>query len=118
MAESGNSTPKNKTAIRVFADFLEYLFKCAQTYIQDTHGNGTAIWQSVQGHTEFVLSHPNGWQGVQQNQMRQAAVLAGLIPDTPDGRSKIQFVTEGEAILHFCVRNGLMKSMKAGFGSI
>ena len=101
--------PENKTAVRVLADFLKYLYKCARDYIQDTHGTGAMIWQSVQGRTEFVLSHPNGWEGAQQNQIRQAAVLAGLIPDTLDGQSKIQFVTEGEASLHFCVRNGLAK---------
>jgi len=39
--------------------------------------------------------------------MRQAAVMAGLIPDDKDGHARVQFVTEGEASLHFCLRNGL-----------
>ncbi len=29
---------------------------------------------------DYVLSHPNGWEGTQQSQMRSAAILAGLIP--------------------------------------
>ena len=56
---------------------------------------------------DFVLSHPNGWEGTQQNEMRRAAVLAGLVPDNPSGHSCLSFVTEGEASLHFSVQNGL-----------
>ena len=54
-----------------------------------------------------MLSHPNGWGGLQQAKMRQAAVLAHLIPDTPEGRMRISFVTEGEASLHFAIERGL-----------
>ena len=39
--------------------------------------------------------------------MRRAAVLAGLVPDNPSGHSRLSFVTEGEASLHFSVHNGL-----------
>jgi len=99
--------PRNKTAVIVFADFLRYLYECARSYIQDTHPNGSDFWISVERHIEFVLSLPNGWEGAQQSQMRRAAVLAGLIPDG-DGQARVQFVTEGEASLHFCVKKGLM----------
>jgi hypothetical protein len=111
--------PKNKTIVQVFADCLDYLFKCARDYIQDTRASGEMFWESIQGHIEFVLTHPNGWEGPQQNQMRRATILAGLVPDTPDGRSKIQFVTEGEASLHFCVCNRLAKdAIAVSFKSI
>jgi hypothetical protein len=53
----------------------------------------------------FVLSHPNGWEGKEQSQMRKAAIQAGLVPDNPSGHSKISFVTEGEASLHFAIEN-------------
>ena len=39
--------------------------------------------------------------------MRRAAVLAGLVPDDANGHSRLSFVTEGEACLHFSVQNGL-----------
>ena len=39
--------------------------------------------------------------------MRRAAILGGLIPDTTTGHSRLSFVTEGEASLHFSVHNGL-----------
>jgi hypothetical protein len=61
----------------------------------------------LEDRTEFVLTHPNGWEGAQQSMMRTAAVQAGLIPDNEDGQSHLSFVTEGEASLHFCVQSGL-----------
>lgn len=93
--------------MEVFADFLIYLFQCAAKYIKETHANGTDLWASVEGQIDFVLSHPNGWEGTQQSQMRKAAVLAGLILDTPTGNAQLSFVTEGEASLHFSIQNGL-----------
>jgi hypothetical protein len=99
--------PLNKTVAEVFGDFLRYLLKCATSYIQDTHANGPDLWNSVKSHIDFVLSHPNGWEGAQQSEMRKAAVLAGLIPDNESGHSRLSFVTEGEASLHFSIENGL-----------
>jgi hypothetical protein len=107
--------PPNVTPIKAFSDFLRYLFQCTRNYIETTHASGAELWNSVKDRTEIVLSHPNGWEGPQQSQMRQAAVLAGLIPDSPDGQDRLQLVTEGEASLHFCVRNGLATdAMKVG----
>ena len=99
--------PLNKTVVEVFADFLRYLLECASSYIQDTHANGPDLWNSVKAHIDFVLSHPNGWEGTQQTEMRRAAVLAGLVPDNASGHARLSFVTEGEASLHFSVHNGL-----------
>jgi len=99
--------PLNKSVIDVFADFLQYLLRCAGDYIKDTHANGQDLWNSVKADIDFVLSHPNGWEGTQQADMRKAAVLAKLIPDTPAGHSRLTFVTEGEASLHFAIASGL-----------
>ena len=63
--------------------------------------------KAVKDQIYFVLSHPNGWEGTQQAEMRKAAVLAKLIPDTKAGHGRLSFVTEGEASLHFSVQNGL-----------
>jgi hypothetical protein len=98
--------PRGKTATSVFADFLHYLYNCAKIYILESHFNGAELWNSLQGTAQFVLSHPNGWEGPQQAQMRVAAVKAELIPDTPEGQSQVQLVTEGEASLHYCLTSG------------
>ena len=99
--------PPYKQAVDILADFLQYMYKCARTYIEESHANGTALWTSVKNEIQFILSHPNGWEGIQQTQMREAGVRAGLIPDTTAGRSRIAFVTEGEASLHFAIKHGL-----------
>lgn len=99
--------PPEKTAVRVIADFLAYLFQCAKDYIQQTHASGESLWNSVQGRIDVVLSHPNGWEVSQHVKMREAAILAGLIPDSLAARAKLHFVTEGEASLHYCVNSGL-----------
>jgi hypothetical protein len=93
--------PRGKSAVQVLADFMRYLFQCARTYIQQSHFE---IWRSVENSIEFVLTHPNGWEGPQQQQIRRAAELAGLI-SSKDGQSHVHLLTEGEASLHFCVAN-------------
>ncbi|THV07788.1 hypothetical protein K435DRAFT_169479 [Dendrothele bispora CBS 962.96] len=104
--------PPTKTVVDVFADFLQYLFSCATTFIQESTPGGLAFWASIEDDIEFVLTHPNGWEGAEQASIRQAAIQAGLVPDTLVGHARIHFVTEGEASLHFCVLNGLNMPQK------
>ncbi|PPQ68957.1 LOW QUALITY PROTEIN: hypothetical protein CVT26_001828 [Gymnopilus dilepis] len=111
--------PPKKSVIQVFADFLQYLLECASSYIRETEPNGAELWNSVRDSIDFVLSHPNGWEGKEQSQMRRAAVLASLIPDTTLGHARLSFVTEGEASLHFAVQNGVLASiLKQGDGVV
>ena len=44
-----------------------------------------------------MFTHPNGWEGAQQQQIRRAVELAGLMTSNVTSTS--------EAILHFCVAN-------------
>ena len=99
--------PLNKSAQEVLGDFLKYLLECTSSYIQDTHANGHDLWNSVKSHIDFVLSHPNEWEGTQHIGMRRAAILAGLVPDNASGHARLSFVTEGVAGLHFSIHNGL-----------
>ncbi|KAF8632112.1 hypothetical protein AX15_002043 [Amanita polypyramis BW_CC] len=111
VAEQGFDTgtirplPPNKTVIDVFADLLRYLYKSTKQYIRDRQGN--EIWECVGENIEFILSHPNGWEGKQQSEMRRAAISGGLVPNETDALKRVSFVTEGEASLHFCLRKTL-----------
>ncbi|KAI5115973.1 hypothetical protein M0805_001504 [Coniferiporia weirii] len=107
--------PARKTLVRVFADFLGYLMNCAEKFIRETHLTLSRSWDTLKDDITFILGHPNGWQGTQQNMMRKAAVMAKMIPDTPQGRSRVKFVTEGEASLHYCLREGSMDNDEKGF---
>ena len=94
--------PKGKTIVDVFADFMRYLFDSTRTLFMDSEPNGQLRWDSISNNIELVLTHPNGWGGPQQSQLRTAAIRAGIVPDTPTGRSSVHFVTEGEASFNFC----------------
>jgi hypothetical protein len=105
--------PPHKTAMQVFADFLRYLHQCTRKYIQEAHHGGQTLWTSVEDEIIYVLSHPNGWGGLQQRDLRLAAVFASLVPDYKAGQARIRFVTEGEACLHFCINKGLVIGSQA-----
>jgi hypothetical protein len=94
--------PRGKTIIDVYADFMNYLFESTKALFKTSEPNGELRWDSISKNIELVLTHPNGWGGPQQTQLRTAAVKARIVPDTPAGRSSVQFVTEGEASFSFC----------------
>ena len=94
--------PKGKTIIDVFADFMGYLFDSTKALFKASESNGELKWNSVSNNIDLVLAHPNGWGGPQQARLRAAAVRAGIVPDNPAGRSRVQFVTEGEASFSSC----------------
>ena len=94
--------PKGKTIIDVFADLMRYLFDSTEVLFKSSEPN--VKWDSISV-IELVLTHPNGWKGPQQSQLRAAAVKAGLIKDTPAGHARVHFVTEGEASFNFCATN-------------
>ena len=95
--------PKGKKIVDVFADLMRYLFESTKTLFKATEPNGEIRWNSVANSIELVLTHPNGWGGPQQARLRTAAIRAGIVPDTPAGRSRVLFVSEGEASFNFCV---------------
>ena len=94
--------PKGKTIVDVFSDFMRYLFDSTKTLFISSNEIGEHQWNSVSDQVELVLTHPNGWGGPQQSQLRTAAIRAGIIPDTTQGHSRVHFVTEGEASFNFC----------------
>jgi len=102
MDQMSTKLPKGKTITNVFADFMGYLFDSTKALFKTSEPNGELRWDSVSNNIELVLTHPNGWGGPQQAKLRTAAVQAGIVPDTPAGRSRVHFVTEGEASFCFC----------------
>jgi len=95
--------PLGKSADDLLTDFIKYLFGCVKTYIHKHHL--AFPWSSVEDSIEYIFTHPNGWEGVQQQRYRRAIAHAGLVPGTREGQSRVHMLTEGEASLHFCVAN-------------
>ena len=102
MDQMSTKLPWGKTIIDVFADLMRYLFDSTKTLFKSSEPNGEIRWSSISGSIELVLTHPNGWGGPQQTKLRNAAVKAGIVSDTPAGHASVHFVTEGEASFSFC----------------
>lgn len=103
--------PEGLSAVQVLSDFMKYLFNCARNFIVESHASGASMWKSLENQIEFVLAHPNGWEGPQQQKIRQAAELAGLVPSGEKGKLQLHLLTEGEASLHFCMMTALASGM-------
>lgn len=115
-SQMGTQLPKGKTVIDVFADFMRYLFDSTKALFKASEPNGELRWNSISNNIELVLSHPNGWCGPQQAQLRAAAVRAGIVPDTAVGHASVYFVTEGEASFNFCATHTEAgKSLKVSY---
>jgi hypothetical protein len=76
------------------------MYKSTKEYIRQRSGDD--ILGSVGNNIEFILSHPNGWEGQQQSDMRRAAINADLV-NTNEALERICFIAEGEASLYFCL---------------
>ncbi|KEP48893.1 putative heat shock 70 kDa protein 12A [Rhizoctonia solani 123E] len=59
---------------------------------------------------EVVVAHPNGWGLRQQQFLRTATISAGLAGDDT-ASSKVRFVTEAEASVHFCIHHANAKNV-------
>ncbi|KAI6006449.1 hypothetical protein EDC04DRAFT_2871692 [Pisolithus marmoratus] len=94
--------PNDKLAVEVLGDFMCYF-----------------SWDSLGDRIEFILRHPNSWEGPQQQPIRKPAELAGLVPVGEDGQSCVRLLSEGEASasLHFRIYGGVIL-IDAGSGTV
>ena len=96
--------PKGKSITDLLADFILYLFNSTVAYIKEAEPTGDVLWSNFGPTVELVLTHPNGWEGRQQEVMRKAVVQAGIF-NKEEALSRVSFVTEGEASFDYCVTN-------------
>lgn len=94
--------PGPKSIVDLFADFIRYLYDSTITHIKEVELIGEVLWDNFGPTVELVLSHPNGWEGQQQGIMRKAVIQAGIFSEE-EARTRISFVTEGEASFNYCV---------------
>ena len=96
--------PKGKSLQDVFADIIRYLFDSAKAFIKESEPVGDKLWETVQSNIDLVLSHPNGWEGREQEFLRKSVVKASVFTEE-EALSRVSFVSEGEATFNFCVTN-------------
>jgi len=94
--------PQGKSVVDLFADFIRYLFDSTVAHIKEAEPTGEVLWTNFGPTVELVLTHPNGWEGHQQEVMRKAVVQAEIF-NKEEARSRVSFVTEGEASFNYCV---------------
>jgi hypothetical protein len=84
----------------VYVDFLSYMFESTKAFFENSTPNGSRIWSRLKDRIVVTLATPNGWDVTQQGFLREAAVEASLV-DPADAEERIEFVTEGEAAVHY-----------------
>ncbi|KAG1810862.1 uncharacterized protein BJ212DRAFT_1376413 [Suillus subaureus] len=102
--------PRGKHVIEVLGDFMQYLFRCARTYIKESLPNGNGLWGLLENHIEFVFTYPNGLEGPQQRQIWIAAVFGGLVSSTAEDMARVHLLSEGEAKLHYVIYHSILAS--------
>ena len=65
---------------------------------------GEGLWGSLNSNIDLILSHPNGWEGREQEFLRKSVVQASVFTEE-EALSRVSFVTEGEASFNYCVTN-------------
>ncbi|CAE6374609.1 unnamed protein product [Rhizoctonia solani] len=96
--------PPGVSLRQIYSDFLGYLLEHTRSYFEDRILDGKAIWERHSPTMEVVIAHPNGWGIREQAFLRSAAVAAGF-STSEEARSKVRFVTEAEASVHFCIHH-------------
>jgi len=101
---SRGELPKGKSLQDIFADFIRYLFDSAKAFFQESEPLGKELWESLKHNIDLILTHPNGWEGREQEFLRKSVVQASIFTEE-EALSRASFVTEGEATLNFLVTN-------------
>jgi hypothetical protein len=94
--------PDGKSIVDLFSDFIRFLFDSTVAHIKEVEPTGEVLWTNFGPTVELILTHPNGWEGQQQDIMRRAVIQAGIFSEE-EARNRISFVTEGEASFNYCV---------------
>ncbi|PVF93797.1 hypothetical protein CPB86DRAFT_876887 [Serendipita vermifera] len=86
----------------VYSDFMKYLYGHTRNFFIECTPNGENIWERLQSRIIIIFCHPNGWDFSQQSFLSNCAVRAGIVPEKDVG-TRIDFVTEGEASVHYAL---------------
>ncbi|KAB5593094.1 Heat shock protein HSP70 [Ceratobasidium theobromae] len=97
-----DNLPPGVSLRQIYADFLGYLHKHTRAYFEDRMVDGALIWEQCKPTMEIIIAHPNGWGVREQTFLRGVAIDSGLV-DSSLAPSKVRFVTEAEASVHFCI---------------
>ncbi|KAG8819814.1 hypothetical protein FRC18_011910 [Serendipita sp. 400] len=95
--------PEGVTLLEIYASFIGYMYETTQRFFAENTPNGAQIWNRLASKIVIVLCTPNGWDMAQQAFLRNATVKAGVVRSPEDAELRIEFITEGEASVHYAL---------------
>ncbi|KAG9124306.1 hypothetical protein FRC07_012076 [Ceratobasidium sp. 392] len=97
---------------KIYTDFMVYLMKNTQEFFESRIIDGRKVWEDFYNDMIIVLVHPNGWTIKEQNFLRKAAIAAKYATEAK-AHSRIHFVGEAEASVHFCMfHSGIFEGLR------
>ncbi|CAE6436769.1 unnamed protein product [Rhizoctonia solani] len=102
--------PPGVTLHQIYSDFLGYLLRHTRAFFEDRILDGKQIWERYSPTMEVVIAHPNGWGIREQTFLRTAAATVGF-STSGQASSRIRFVTEAEASVHFCIHHTNLRNV-------
>jgi hypothetical protein len=99
-----NIPPLPVEATKAYTDFMRYTFGHTRSFFIEREIDGESTWNRLRSKVILVFAIPNAWDMAPQSFLRRAAVQAGLV-DEQGAESRVHFVTEGEASVHFVLRH-------------
>ncbi|EUC60684.1 heat shock 70 kDa protein 12A [Rhizoctonia solani AG-3 Rhs1AP] len=101
--------PPGVSLNRIYSDFLGYLLKHTKAFVEKRMAHGKEVWEKYKPTMEVVIAHPNGWSTSEQAFLREAAIDSGFV-DLNKASKQVQFVTEAEASIHYCVHHSSLSN--------
>lgn len=86
----------------IYTDFLGYIMIHTRKFFHEHVLDGKNIWTKYASSMYIVFAYPNGWGTPEIAFLRNAAIEAGY-SSAQDAYSRIRFVTEAEASVHYCL---------------
>ena len=88
---------------------MQCLMEKTQLSFEQNIPNGKNIWRRLRDTIVVILTTPNGWDLTQQSFLREAAIAAGVVSEDK-AYDLLEFVTEGEASVHYVLAYSQSKS--------
>lgn len=102
--------PNGVSLSRIYAQFMAYLFSSTKAFFENTTPNGRSIWSRLDNDMVIVIATPNGWDVSQHVFLKHAAIKAGIVRSQQEAEDRLEFVTEGEASVHYALAKTNMRT--------
>ncbi|QRV90326.1 heat shock protein 70 kDa 12A [Ceratobasidium sp. AG-Ba] len=90
--------PKDLKIEKVYADMIRYMLNHTRDFFNQR--NNAVRWEHLAPNMSLVIAHPNGWGLKEQDRLRHAVALSGVMNET-EVRRRVHFVPEAEAAVHY-----------------